>query len=293
MRTHFDNSTLKTFNECLLKGVFRMEKHLVSDGAIKPLALEFGSWYHSALDTLFVTMDVQKAIEKFMSGYQDIFDSYPYEDKNRTPERAVDLLMGYWKYYESDFYQMKMVKAEETFCFPICQCPVTGEQLFFVGKIDKQFEVDNKIRGMDHKTASRLYDTDIQAAKISRQFLGYCYNILRTHGEEKIDWLFYVDFSVTGRKVDQSQMHLSFIREPIYCEKPMLDLWFRQTVGQIEFIRTWLHEGHQLWQNTDACKNYARLCPYFSICSQPRELWDSVIAMTYREEEWNPLLEEI
>jgi len=171
---------------------------------------------------------------------------------------------------------IELIACEQPFAVPLTE----EADLFFVGRLDKQFRLKGRVYVGEHKTTS-LYD---KKAKFRKNFIdsfspnaqvdGYLYSGFLTHGKEfKGVW---VDAALVHKTV-----HDGFRFIPIEKPLSMLDSWHHDTLYYIRRIQEEKRklaeirendpesEDHVLRcfpKNPDACQDFGRNCTYREEC---------------------------
>lgn len=294
-RIRFDNTVLKDFRACAMRGFLRYQRHLVPASYVghpKPIALVFGTWIHSALAVYYRTKDLTQAQNIIIDGFGPMYEEAGYDDKTRTPDRALDMILAYAKHWATATMEMELVCSELFFEFPLFIHTLpdgTQEQIYYCGKIDEVLRHKGKIVGMDHKTTWSLSSAFIESMRISQQFLGYVMWLKRHSGWSE-DWsgYFYPDFLLTAKSSSRGDGGMPFYRETLLCDDEMLDDWLVDAVSQVKLYKEYEDGTRMPVKNTDACNDYNRLCMYFYGCSAVPEMRESHWQTAFIEEPWEP-----
>jgi len=118
----YDNHKLQTWRLCDLKGYWRHHRHYVQNAGAMTPALEYGIWYHHAMDTMYKTHDPVEAATVFQRGYTPIFEEFEHTDTTaakHTVKMGCDSIIDYWKQWEPTIKNMEVLGIEKYFAMDI------------------------------------------------------------------------------------------------------------------------------------------------------------------------------
>ena len=313
----YDNHKLQTWRLCPLKGFWRHERHLVQSAQEKSAALEYGIHLHKALDTLYTDKDQESAADLWLESYTPVFEELELYDptaEKHTPEMGASQIKDYWNYWEESIHSMEVLGIEQYFALDLGldderQCPIphldrrcvvcsgTGvvRGPIYCGVVDKVFKDkrSGQVVGMDHKTTSMLTSALINSYKISHEFRGYVYWLKRqSQWKEECGEYFYFDLLLKTRSLKYAE-GAKFYRDTTLCQEPFLDEWWDDMIHHVKEIRIMRKDAEEgiryPRQDSDACQKFGRLCAYYDLCSQPREMRDTLAEQLYDIDQWDPL----
>lgn len=288
----YDNHKLSIWRRCAREGFFSTERNL-SLHATKAPFLVFGAGVHKSLDVLYIEKNPVKALDALV----EFFLENPIgPDKFRTPQRAGEMLAGYWDFWQEDICTLwELIECEHYFEFPLW--PEDPSKPWYCGIIDKvrRRVQDAGLGILDHKTSSILTNAKLEAMRLSSQFLGYDFYMKRfSKWREEAFSRSFVDFIQTSQTSKYGVGNrLPLRREPIHTTNAMLDQWLESTRYQISLIEdVYLRQVHERGldppMNTDNCERYYSICPFYSLCTQPKDTREMQIQMAYVTRKWDP-----
>lgn len=313
---YYDNTRISEFRTCPRKFFYRHVMDWVGIGFSPPLL--FGSSWHAAMDAVWETMSDRKNAQSlntesvanighsaFMSEWlsgggpeiDDINEDWQYKLGFRNPMVALEMLYGYVDARRPLFQResFKLLAIEQPFAVPL---DPEDDTLFYVGRLDKVFEVKEGIMIGEHKTTS-LYakaggfrSMFLDSFSPNSQVDGYLHAARILYGDRlKSCW---IDASLVHKT-----QHDFFKIVPIERQFSQLEAWLWET-------RLWIDEIEAHWErlkepgieklkympafpkNTGACQDFARNCTYIDLC----KMWPNPVARDlpdgYNKEHWSP-----
>jgi len=271
----YDNSMLDTMRVCPRRFYFRHIKHWELDGV--RAALIFGSSWHSGMDYLWQnpSCKIDEAFDAFMKIWNasdlrdaDVFDLYP-----RSPQRAKDMLIKYQERYGNWLANnIELLSVEKPFIVPLSE---DKQNLFYVGKLDKQYREYRFIYTCDHKTSSSFSTTWLNSWSPNGQVDGYLFAGHMEYGSE------FKGVVIDGALVQKTS--IDFKKIPVERQIDMLDNWKWEVLDLIEQI--WYYETLLVQYRkaieigqvhspflatypkcTTSCTSYYGACPYLDLC---------------------------
>ena len=317
----YDNSEIENFCKCERKHYFRHIRNWAPDRPNKNLA--FGSSWHKGMDSMWSDICwnenydkidvVGNAMAAFIEewtgeGFPDIeewseLDSE--EQKKLNPQSPITAFEMFYCYFEErlDWLKgIKLINIESPVMVPLDPNDPT---LMYGGRLDKEYQRDGRIYGVDHKTTS-LYskigyfrDIYIQAFNPNRQLDGYFHYLRMKHGKKaKAVW---ADCALVHRDV-----HDGFRFIPVEMQTEHMELWLWETHYRIQDIRmnkealaAARSEGNNKTavmpafpRKTEACTLYNKPCEYMDLC----QMWANPelygLPEGFKEEAWSPFEDE-
>ena len=305
---YFDNTRKSSGASCLRGYYLRHIRHWRKEGT-KP-ALANGSAWHKGQDQIWPNIDIplDPLVDLAVDAWRDYMieegidvDDPAYSMNNIQNEgTAKDMFRNYTIKNERFLKEIELLDIERAFAVPL----IIDQDLFYIGRLDKTFRLNNRVHVMEHKTTSS-YKKDgpfrsdfLQSFSPDSQIDGYLFAGNLIYGEEfKSVW---IDAALVHKTV-----HNGFQVIPIEKAFSMLDSWLFDTCWWIEKIITEIHllnnyraEGKILPflpcfpKNTGNCSIYAG-CTYRDICRfhpNPEDILD--IPEGFVEKRWEPFDEE-
>ena len=289
----YDNHTLSAWRRCPREGYFSMHRGLsLYDSGDKSSALLFGTIVHGALDILHTTRDVEKSIEYILGEFTELNN---YRDKRRTPELACEMLAGYAEFWANDMDAYTVLSTEQYFEFPLW--PDDPSKPWYNGLIDniREKNEDKVVGGIDFKTSSQMRASMIETMRIRGQFIGYYFWLKRfSQWKDRVGPNFYADYLLTAKNSKYgTDSGFPLRRERIHGTSHILDDWLESTRYLVEMIeQIYLPQMEKLGleppMNTDSCERFNYTCPFYSLCSQPKDTREMQIKMSYSISHWDP-----
>ena len=281
----FDNTRISGYRGCPRKFYFRHVMHWAGEGWSPPLT--FGSSWHAAMDTVWTASqdDYFSKEDVIKGGYAAFVDCWmddgapdpaemgPEELDRlgaRTPMNALEMPFDYVDERWDFLKRIDVLEIEKPFAVPL---DPNDETLFYVGRLDKVFEMDGGVYVGEHKTTS-LYAVNggfrsnfLDSFSPNSQVDGYLHALHMLYGEQaKAVW---IDAALVHKK-----HHDIFKFIPIERQIDQLDSWLWDTHQWIEQIeRDWSADVDSsapfmgaFRKNTDSCQDFARNCPYMMMC---------------------------
>ncbi len=162
-----DNSRISEYRICARKHFLHYEKDIITEKV--QLALDFGTCWHAAMDTIFInffSLGVRGSVlsrtgfEAFLEEWTKLGHpaSIPLGDEKmyspRTPGTALEMLMNYVKAREVWMNKLILISVEQPFAVPL---DPDRPNRFYVGRLDKVVSENGRYWVIEHKTTS-LYD---------------------------------------------------------------------------------------------------------------------------------------
>jgi PD-(D/E)XK nuclease superfamily len=166
-----DNFALETFQTCPAKYFLRIKEQWVP--ARKRAALGFGGAVHHGLAEFYRTGDRGEAVKALVEKWPD---GMPADDF-RTREKAVQLMMDYFKTYPTENW--KVIGApdnplvEKAFTIDTGMTTEDGDPILYGGILDGGIDFSGAAYVLEHKTTTRMGDTYFLQFKPNNQVTGY------------------------------------------------------------------------------------------------------------------------
>jgi hypothetical protein len=310
----YDNSRLSDYKKCpryfLLRHCYNWTP------TRKRLPLIFGSSWHAAMDVIWRNYAAPKqqferviaeAYAAFIATWQE--NGMPHPDElspdeideytPRIPQIAEEMLYNYIEARQYIFKDptFKLIDVEQPFAVPL---DPDNESLWYVGRLDKVFELRNKVLFGEHKTTTSYRKSPtvpfrseyLDSFSLSSQIDGYLYKQLMEYGDKAGG--VYVDAALVHKTV-----HDGFTIIPIDKKFAQIEAWLwtaHQWIADIERNKAVLIERSALDlnylaafpQNTGSCGNFAG-CDFADICrgvANPAKLEE--VPMGFKIEHWSP-----
>lgn len=317
-------------------------------GSAPPLA--FGLGWHSAMDIVWAELPslseakdeeeivtlAQKAYAAWESDWteqgfpsaSDMTEDWTRSLKARTPDTAIEMLLGYiLERWDQIRHQYKLIAIEQPFVVPL---DPDDPYLWYSGRLDKVIEHRDKYWIVDHKTTS-LYAIKggfkrsfLESFSPDSQMDGYAYGAKLLYGD-KFGGVF-----IDGSLVNKTH-HEEFCWFPVSRTSDQLDAWLwetREEIYRIEADRTTIGNdkgGSLTWtepttenadpyltvsrygldtlsympaapKNTGACWNFNNPCTYSELCKSwgnpLKGLSEHGLPLGYVIDEWSPFSDE-
>ncbi|KKL69520.1 hypothetical protein LCGC14_2114130 [marine sediment metagenome] len=272
------NSRLSTVKACLRKFYFNYEKKLIKSG--KAIPLDFGSCWHTAMDSLWKSICWDKryersfVVDKAFSEWKikwlklgrpvdiplEVIKLY----KMRTPGVAKEMLYSYFDLYINWLKQIELIAIEQPFAVPL---DPNNPTRFYIGFFDKVYKISNRIYIKEHKTTT-LYSVDqgvqdryIKSFEYDSQIDGYSIGLkIKYRDEPELKM---------GAEIDIALVHLK--HHDIFKIKPVnkLDIydktWIEDTIFWWDFMDA-AKAANKFPRNDSSCQNQYGTCDYLDIC---------------------------
>lgn len=302
--TALDNTKIDSFLVCEMKFFW---EHLQGVKLKTPsIHLQFGQAFHAAVEQWHITGDVTKAKEIFTAVMEGaVFHT------NKNLDHGLAIIEEYAKHHSSSTWtpliQDENHKTELSFALPLM------DELLYVGKIDMVIKLNDHTMFVDHKTTSQLGASYFNGIKPNRQFAGYHWALdhyYPTYGG-LINAIFIgkpkaltvkqqKDIEVTrialgdeaaNEEYRFASVNTKFANEIVTFSKHDIQEWETNTKKIVGCMRD-THRDNSWIKNSHSC-NYYGLCPYHSLCIEPRSFMDiQPNDAMYERRFWNPLAEE-
>jgi hypothetical protein len=294
----YDNTRLSAFKTCQRKFYFRHVRHWAGEGVSSALA--FGSAWHRAMDVLWLTRSVDKAMIAWENEMlENGFDADILFEMNdmRNWGTAKAMLTNYLKQYGNWLDTIKILGVEQPFAVPLGKSAKT----FYVGRLDKIWKPEKKghVFTHEHKTTSKYkkdgpFRADFMSSfSPNAQIDGYAY----------AGQLLYPD-SFKGVWVDAALVHKTvhngFRVIPIDKSLSMLDAWLWEAIYYANEIDTSLKMlevcspddpyMRTFPKNTESCQDYYG-CVYQSVCRFHPNPMRVDTPEGFKVEKWEPFKE--
>lgn len=294
----FSHSRLDTFRACMRKGYYSYFRQWALSGAA--VAPTWGSSWHCSMDVVWRnhaatgkarSLVIEEAYQAFItewtkSGFSHPDDMSPDDIDNlgaKTPQIAQEMLFSYFEAREHIFLDpsFKLLDIERPFAVPLDPNDPT---LFYVGKLDKVFEYQGRVRVGEHKSTGSYkvngpFRQDyIDSFAPNSQVDGYLYALHKLcqegaygdHNKTKAGGI-WIDAALTHKKI-----HDGFMIIPIERRMEHLDEWLWTTMTWVDMIegniaaakeRSSLDTPYMAAfpQNTNSCSNFGG-CGYRDFC---------------------------
>jgi len=312
---YYDNTRLKDGKACLRKYFFRHQKNWTSQGFTPALA--FGSAWHSAMDAIWKllaedpTAPTEGVAEVAYAAFLECWKENGGPDPDelgpeelavlepRSPMIGLEMIYNYID-ERRDFFKnrtFKLLAIEQPFAVPL---DPKDDTLFYVGRLDKVFEIHGGIHVGEHKTTS-LYSRDfmfranfIDSFSPNSQIDGYLHALHMLYGDKATS--VWVDAALVHKKI-----HNAFKFIPIERQHAQLDSWLYDTRWWIDTIEAnWARLAEikdvpgdldymtAFPKNTESCQDYGRNCSYIGVCKMIPNPIKIGTPEGFREEAWSP-----
>jgi len=277
-----DNTALSAFRRCPAEFGWKHILHLVpkteSESEHPPLALHYGIAWHTAMDTLYETGDLNATITVFEKAAEGLAE----DPKNRkTIGRGIQDLHDYALIYENELEHTELIDNEILVNMPIAL--EDGWILEYVGAIDKLIKVRDKLKVLDHKTLGYITMFTPLAYELSNQLTGYGVIIRDFYG---IEDAVTVEADIVG--VTRTKPPSEFLRPEIIVNDHCADEWLLDIKTTAEMMLTAWKLGSLPKYGHDACTQFGRLCAYHQLCTAGPKTQPRAIEAGYAELPWDP-----
>lgn len=310
----FDNTRISSFKVCARKYYFEHVRFWRPDE--KSVALTFGGAWHASMDVVWDAQRkdapemkkrdlVDMAMDAFLvewksAGLPPPEEMSPDDLENfapRTLQIAREMLHNYIDERAHIFKDpsFKVLGIEQPFAVPL---DPTDPTLFYVGRLDKEFEYRKQVYVGEHKTTTSYkkggpFRSDfIDGFAVSSQIDGYVY-ALRSKYRERAAGV-WIDGALVHKTV-----HDGFRFVPETRSDEVLDSWLWETMiwtdgikGNMAALEERKHDDTPYLaafpRNTNSCLQYGR-CPFLDICrviANPAKL--DAPPLGYKIEKWSP-----
>ena len=312
----YDNSRMSDHFLCNRYYYWRHIRHLRAVG--KQAALDFGSAWHDAMDVVWRGVHdashlddadlATVAHDAFMQtwtarGHPDM-DEMSEEDarfvyKARNPDTAYFLLLNYIRKRRSFIEEVKLLEVEQPFAVPV---DTEDTETFYVGRVDKRVEWNNRVWFIEHKTTSwgtaksGVNGVYIESYSPNSQIDGYLHAGHMLYGDKFKGVL--VDIALV---LNNHYEH--FVFHPVERSINNLDAWLWELKREIQLEQLNRRELEKISKNdpfmasfpkcTKNCIQFMRPCQFMDICKSienPQKEPDRV-PMGYKVDKWSPFNE--
>ena len=282
----YDNTRLSAYKTCPRYFYFRHELDWTGEGTRYPLS--WGGAWHEAMDHVWTAMCEYKstdldrvadeAYQEFLSKWCEDGQTHPDDAsleqadawKVHNPNYAADMLHEYVRARQGFFKRIKLLEVEKPFAVPL---DPEQPDLFYVGRMDKVFEMDGDIYVAEHKTTSLYAKAGgfrvgfLDSFSPNSQIDGYLYAGHVEYGDRfKAVW---IDAALKHKHV-----HDAFKFIPVERQFAQLDAWLWEAhywVDQVERNRdaAELRDGPYMaaWpKNTNSCVDFGQACQFQGLC---------------------------
>lgn len=281
----FDNHMKQSFLDCPQFYYWRHELGLRLEKARRAYPLEFGLGLHAGLEEWYGQVksgeepDVDRVLKAFLGEFAEdqpapILKSGKEGDALYTRVRGCYLLQEYVeKYREQDRDGFEVLEVEIGFAEELV------EGVVYCGRIDLACGFKDGVRGMDHKSTSRM---DRFSMSPNNQFMGYQWGLGK----------FYQECAgMIGNLVGvykSKPMEECFDRQFEKYNDEQMREWKRETVLVANQIRACRELG--VWpKNTNHCGAYAGICGFRPLCTAVNQsARDSLVETMYVVDFWEP-----
>ena len=269
-----DDSILKAYDACPMKGFWMHEKH-IAHGA-EGIALVFGRVVHEGLGLLYGKAGVPAACEVFK-------DHYTITDPKglRTVAKGEEIITAWEEQLMGDGYEG--ISGETMIKYPLTS------YLMFVGNIDHFGKRDGEYLIQEWKTSG--YPNQF-ITKPNQQITGYCF-LASLHFRKRIDKVLVTiaglfKTSKGGYRSTRDGGQQSIFRQdpPVTIEDWEFEAWQRDVRTKCEDILRYRESGHYP-QKTESCTDFGG-CQFLPLCSVAPKYRDMIIESSYVPYHWNP-----
>jgi len=265
-------SKINTYQTCQRKYYWEYVRRI--QPMARRMALEFGGAWHRAMEVWHTEHTLPKAIEAFNADFTD------GQDKKRTRATAAMMLRRYSEHYKHETFEV--IANEQWLEVPL------GANFNYVMRIDKVVKDDEGVKGLEHKTTSRLGYQYIKSFKPSLQLTGYVYGLRATTDTNVTQML--IDAAMVTDKEPRAGEGERFLRYP-----ERVDVWELKEFEKIAItigneMATRAFEGDEFGQytpNWGACTLYGE-CAFRPLCMAPPEVREKIIELQYQPREERP-----
>ena len=276
-----DVSRVGTYLDCRRRFRFQYRDHLASK-AVRNVSAEYGTAVHAFMDVWHGVREWDTAWGEFERAW-DKLGGDAETDGQRTKAHAEWFLKRYTtKYPEERFIVLNTERPFEIDIGPY----------IFQGRIDKIVKAPGEApQILDHKTTSQLGYSTMLKYHPNLQMLGYVWA-----GRELISRDIYsciVDLISTAKNATKPIDECFARRVVNFSDAELNDFpkMFLALANEINDTANRDKEGMGIdaWiPNYSQCTSYGE-CPFRRLCTQPREIWDGIIAADFQEKIWSPI----
>lgn len=271
----FDNSMLQQMKDCPRKFYWRYQRHLKPNFE-KDYVPAFGGALHDGLEAWYGSgKQLDAAIKAFTESWLPFEGQDP--DGKRCMMRGLTILQQYHQQFQEEPFEViskehiEVGFAIEFYRWIIC------------GKMDIMAHWTMLTPGLvavEHKFSN---SKGYLVCEPNSQLDTYIYGGSKITGERFIGALFNQCYH-TAKDMTKND----FVRELTYRTPAHLEEWERETRHYLELCESYQKEN--FWpKNTKHCGAYFRSCEYTRLCrSFDKAEQDSIIAVMYTEDVWNP-----
>lgn len=322
-----DNSSLEALQTCPRAFEYsRLSKRISS--ADKP-ALSFGTAIHHALEWRYKncrntspTIVDEEEMGKLLHEY---FTAHPVtDDEPRNINLAIELMRRYNQKYHLEPFNVLVddkgqTMVELSFALPLfvykteesvmVETGVISPEgikeympdqqtkeipVIYTGRIDLPVMWDDQLIIIDHKTTSMLGPQFFEEQKMSAQQLGYAWAFEQLTGKS------VAGFCINGLRtrvppvkprsqtIDQ-WWDEALQRDIIYIRPEQLTEWKKNVIALIETF-FWHYSRQYLPMQTKWCVGKYGKCPYFDVCSLPKQTRPIMLSSpVFTDNTWSPL----
>lgn len=312
----YDNTRISALRSCPRYFYFRHVRDFTGEGTAPALA--FGAAWHKAMDVVWPAyqlmlrgdsnitseeMVIALAQEAFksewvsqgMPGMEDMDNDTVARLSPRHPMVALEMLYEYLDARRSLFTDQtfKLLAVEQPFAVPLDPSDPT---LFYVGRLDKVYEVGGEICIGEHKTTT-LYKKNgpfmasfIEGFSPNSQIDGYLYATHMLYGDRVRRCM--VDAALVHKEV-----HDGFRFIPVERRHSQLEAWLWETRHWIDVIEANKEAVHNAEaeapylaafpKNTSACTNFGT-CTYIDLCKMWSNPHGKPTPAGFTEKKWSP-----
>jgi len=305
---YFDNTRVSTYKSCPRKFFLRHRLHWTPDRTAA--ALTFGSSWHAAMDvvwglikeknnkdlhTLAMLAFEECWIEDDMPAWKDMTLDMQDRLTPRTPGTAAEMLMNYIITRRTFLESVDVLSIEQPFAVPLDS---DQPDLLYIGRLDKVFQLENRIYVGEHKTTSLYSKGDgiqpryVASYSPNAQIDGYSHALHMLYGDRaKAVW---VDAALVHKT-----HHDVFKFIPIERQFAALDAWIVETNNWIRridkddmdfaILDASKNEDimHTFPKNEGACADWAG-CTYRDLCKFWTNPHERNCPDGFKVEKWEP-----
>lgn len=266
--TCFDNTMHNTYRICPRKYYWSIVRGF--EPAKKSSPLIFGSAWHLFLEHYLKGVPIDAAL---VQPIRDLATS-GITDSKRNPSVLMDLATKYDAQFGAADY--KVIDTE------LFGAILIGD-FIYGAKIDAVVEDRDKIKGMEHKTASRMGYGYFDMWRMASQTRGY-FSVLKALNANASDLIINVAHIVKTPE---------FFREPLRWTKPQMIDWETTQINTNHQIKTDFKT--EIWeQRTESCLGKYGPCPFLSLCMEPCDYKEVIpLHSEYVPRKWEPFHNEM
>lgn len=299
----FSGSELSTLQECPRRWYYENDRRLRVKGETK-VPLDAGGAIHFGLERMFQGSSnwVQEGVDHYEEAVSGVWatveERSPTWQKLVTGRHQVYMALTHYPWKETDFPNVETLEESIVVEVP-CPDPLRKEEpprfqgmkldrtLAFTGPAGpRRFLHDTKTTG-EQRLALLA-----KSMRLRMQFIGYAWGYQQVKGERLegvvLDFIRKARVNFSRKTGDLTSVtpiqdpKEYFLREPIVVPERALreyPTWFWWVTDQLMAMRRagfgLLHRDEKGWgyypQNTNACRSYGSMCPYFDICLMATE----------------------